>query len=885
MRRARLLSSLFCIVVLARVADAAFVAQAGVLEPGAAPRALSEAEALRRTMPAGASALVLNVGDDRVLATIGDVRTAQYAPGSTLKPFVLLRALTAGVVQPSTVLPCRGTLMVAGRNIACTHPRALRSFTAETALAYSCNEYFATLAARMHPAELLGSLSDYGVHASGGASALAAPNARVLLALGLAGVRVSAAELAEAYRHLALAVYGGAGKPQRTALELVQRGLEGSATYGMAYAAATPGVRLAGKTGTASEPRQAWTHGWFAGIVYGSRWQAATGDCRPGAAWQRWRRGGAGSSLSRAGTRTVKSLVRAFAATMALACGGAVAAQNSGDVTVRVFSTRDVTAVSLIPEGSGAVLRRCATCKPEPLTASTLVIAGETGVRIGSDSLARVWVDGTLRAQTKDLPSAQAAGKWQIDNVHGRLRVLLTLPRERYVMAVLAREAAADDPAAALQAMAVVVRSFAWVNAGKHRAQGYDFDDSTESQAAVFGALQDRVREAVQATAGETLWVGRARVAAYFSEACGGMTEDAAALWGGAKKPWLLAHADPYCQRTPAKWHAEISADQVRAALNAEGFALLGPVTGMRVLAHTSGGRAAKVEVRSGAQSIPVPAESFRFAVDRALGWNTLRSDWYTMSFSNARAVFEGRGYGHGVGLCQAGARAFALEHPADAATVARAILRFYFAGADVRVQMEDHGWQQREAAGWTLYSVAHDDTLLRDGDAAWRQAQQRFHVDAALHPVVRVFPDTELFRQATSESGWVVGATRGQTIALQPASIVARHGTVQALLLHEFLHVLVESEAVPSTPLWLREGFVEWLADSAGNFEKRPIGQPQHLASKIEAGLVHAATWQEAEDAHRAEGALVAQMIARYGTATVRGWLRSGVPNGVLAR
>ena len=49
-------------------------------------------------------------------------------------------------------------------------------------------------------------------------------------------------------------------------------------------------------------------------------------------------------------------------------------------------------------------------------------------------------------------------------------------------------------------------------------------------------------------------------------------------------------------------------------------------------------------------------ASSFRFAVDRALGWNQMRSDWYESSVSGASLDIVGRGYGHGVGLCQAGA-------------------------------------------------------------------------------------------------------------------------------------------------------------------------------------------------------------------------------------
>ncbi len=214
-----------------------------------------------------ASGLVVNVADGRVLASVGDVRGAKFLPGSTMKPFVLLRALIDGVVRPQTTIPCRGTLLVGGRNLRCTHPRELRSFTAETALAYSCNEYVAAVAAQMRPDQLSGGLAEYGLRTGPGA-ALGTPNSRILQALGLAGLRVSPEQLAAAYRRLALNMVGSGMYAQRAALDLVQRGLEGSVSYGMANGAATAGVRLAGKTGTASEPGQAWTHGWFTGIVY-----------------------------------------------------------------------------------------------------------------------------------------------------------------------------------------------------------------------------------------------------------------------------------------------------------------------------------------------------------------------------------------------------------------------------------------------------------------------------------------------------------------------------------------------------------------------------------------------------------------------------------------
>lgn len=430
----------------------------------------------------------------------------------------------------------------------------------------------------------------------------------------------------------------------------------------------------------------------------------------------------------------------------------------------------------------------------------------------------------------------------------------------------------------------------------------------------------------------------------YFTQDCGGMTEDAAALWGGAKMPWLPAHPDPFCVREPALWHAELSVAEVQEALVAEGIVVPGVVTGLSVLKRDASGRVAEVTlaglggvpgasgakapsfdpgVTDGLKPVPfkagrpvrryeVSAATLRFALNRAYGWNELRSDWYRVSVVNGRVVFDGKGYGHGVGLCQAGARAMAAGGKGY-----RQILGFYFPGTTVRVLAGDAGWASRQGSGWTLRSVDAADAWVRAGDAAWGKARTVFPVRNVSQPVVTVYPTTELFREATGEPGWELAATRGVRVGVQSGAVVGRSackpgsenpdpghpgfkpGTkdvdpgdpafcgVEDLLLHEFLHVLVESESAAKAPLWLREGLVEVLAGercAAG-----PTGGAGRMsaglsADRVDAGLVGAGSWVESVRAHAAACARVGRAVQRYGLAAVRGWLRDGVPAGVLA-
>jgi cell division protein FtsI/penicillin-binding protein 2 len=222
--------------------------------------------ALQRTSAAG---VVLDLSSGHLLATARPnlVAGLAAAPGSSLKPFFLAEALTKGQIGPETKLLCRRTFRIGRHELTCTHPFANSVFNAESALAYSCNSYFADLARRMTPQEAVSALHAYGfgerpgifpAESPGMIRTPENPDHLQLLVLGLENVTVTPIQMAEAYRRLSLEM------PRFPAIE---RGLRGSVDYGMAHNAAQQGFSIEGKTGTASDPGQAWTHGWFAGIT------------------------------------------------------------------------------------------------------------------------------------------------------------------------------------------------------------------------------------------------------------------------------------------------------------------------------------------------------------------------------------------------------------------------------------------------------------------------------------------------------------------------------------------------------------------------------------------------------------------------------------------
>ncbi|WP_263359722.1 penicillin-binding transpeptidase domain-containing protein [Acidicapsa ligni] len=202
------------------------------------------------------SAVVLDPRTGAVLASAGKQRRG--SPGSAIKPLLLEYALEHGIVRPEMEVYCRRDLHVGGRALPCTHPADHPVFTAESALAESCNTWFAEMARRFSGPALEEAFHEF--HLQHASMNLVNVEQRQLAVLGLDGVSVSPLEMGRAYRDLL-------SRMPRDGV--IARGLRDSVSYGMADPAAVKGVDILGKTGTASDAGEAWTHGWFVGAIPG----------------------------------------------------------------------------------------------------------------------------------------------------------------------------------------------------------------------------------------------------------------------------------------------------------------------------------------------------------------------------------------------------------------------------------------------------------------------------------------------------------------------------------------------------------------------------------------------------------------------------------------
>jgi stage II sporulation protein D len=558
------------------------------------------------------------------------------------------------------------------------------------------------------------------------------------------------------------------------------------------------------------------------------------------------------------------------------ATGGAVGlAQSPEDaarpLTVELFASHKIDALTITPLGQNETAKLCAGCRAKKVRQPLIVRVQGDAVDLGKNTSAHeLEMDGAYRL----LPDGgakpiAAAGVWKIAVSHGALRVLLTMDSERYVALALRGEAGAKEPIESLKAMAIAVRTFALENASRHRGDGFDLCDSTHCQALKFGTPSERVERAVRETAGETLWYGSRRAMVFYTQNCGGRSEDASQAWPGTRAQYLKARADPYCMRHgAAQWHAEISVADLERVAQSAGWKLPQKIRAIHLVKRTSEGRVLRLGFLGKDGEVPVSASSLRFALNRALGWNQLRSDWYSVALRSGVLSFDGRGYGHGVGLCQAGATQMATEGRSAAE-----ILQFYFPGTRAGVTATGGLWRPNQQAGWTLWSTSNVGSLAREADAAWGKARALYPPRAPVAAELWVMPTTELFRQETGQPGWVLASTQGTRVFLQREDVLKRTGREERTLLHEFLHVLVEGEASAQTPLWLREGIVEALAENAASRDPA-VHFDLHA---LETDLTRPPNQPASQRAHAEAARLASAFLARNGLEAVRTWIRSG--------
>jgi stage II sporulation protein D len=265
-------------------------------------------------------------------------------------------------------------------------------------------------------------------------------------------------------------------------------------------------------------------------------------------------------------------------------------------------------------------------------------------------------------------------GEVEVRRAAGGLDVVHALRMEDYVAAVAGAEMPPTFPPEALKAQAVAARTFAVAKKLEAVAAGRPWHVGATVVHQVYeasGAVDPRARAAADATSGEVLAYDDEPADAFFHAACGGRTESGAAALG-RDRPYLQPVACGRCAGTPLdRWTRRFDGGELARAIG-----LPRPVTGLRVSERSASGRVARVEVEAGTARATLTGADLR----QRVGWKRLPSLSFEPRRAGGRFVLEGRGAGHGAGMCQWGAAGLAREGLGY-----REILAHYYPGTELR--------------------------------------------------------------------------------------------------------------------------------------------------------------------------------------------------------
>jgi stage II sporulation protein D len=680
---------------------------------------------------------------------------------------------------------------------------------------------------------------------------------------------------------------------------LLLAGMRGAVAYGTAAPAglSTLPVYVFGKTGT-STPQDGWrAQGWFAGFAAGrpeSDESAATDG---------------GDFTTRGGVDVPAENVRLAVVVFLKRSRGAEAARLARPVF----------------EAYARTLGRAGNSRQ---------LAGQSGEATPEDD-----------APGAALSSSNTEGEARTVRVRlTREDATATLALEDYVFGVLAAEGSVESEPEALKALAVVARTYAVGNLRRHARDRFDLCDTTHCQR--FTPVRDEsarpqfyetARRAVRETAGEVLRDPRGKVAeSYFSAACGGATADVAKLWGAARAPsHLRGVRDDACAGSAVRWTDVIPAAQLSRALDAdERSDVGGHLEGVRVVRRDRTGRAEMVEL-SGSRRRLLRGWDFKIIVGRTLGWNVLKSSRFEVSRAGSAFVFRGTGFGHGLGLCQAGAHVSAGRGASY-----RQILGRYFPGVGVGelrgtdfgarvdesgaveshpshdpppavVEDESHVFQTATYGTATFQPAAfisggtasrpqtrnrgqlrsehfslsyparvargEAESLLRTLEAAYADVSRRLEragVGVAVPDVeVTVYESTGDFVGATGRSAWVAAVTEGRRIRLQPLEVLRRRGLLGTTPRHEVVHAALEAVGAGRAPLWLVEGLAAHVAGEGATLARATPGE-RISTEELERRLTRPASASEMRALYAAAYREVGALIRREGESAV--WRRA---------
>jgi stage II sporulation protein D len=257
----------------------------------------------------------------------------------------------------------------------------------------------------------------------------------------------------------------------------------------------------------------------------------------------------------------------------------------------------------------------------------------------------------------------------EISIAYNRISLINTVDMDNYIAGVVEAETGINATIEFYKAQSVLVRTYVNGSMNKHKIEGFQLCDGVHCQAYKGRLTKNKtIQQATKATSNLVAMIhDTTYITAVFHANCGGYTESAENAWL-SKKDYLVQVKDPFCLNSPAaKWTKTITLDDWKSYLKNHGCKSAPKLSYIDF----------NVVNTNRAQYYIVKKDSIPYKQIRSD--YQLKSSFFSISASSDEVTFVGRGYGHGVGLCQEGA-----IQMAKVGYNFKEILQYYFKGIEV---------------------------------------------------------------------------------------------------------------------------------------------------------------------------------------------------------
>lgn len=325
-----------------------------------------------------------------------------------------------------------------------------------------------------------------------------------------------------------------------------------------------------------------------------------------------------------------------------------------GVVEAAPSATLGMTVPAALYEGDRMVARFASNAAILVTQASdSLEVSLSDGSKVNSRGPLRLRADAPASDARVSVAGKTYRGELEVRPGTGALTVVNELSLEAYLYGVVPAEVIPSWHPEALKAQAVAARTYAVAHMGQFASLGYDLKATVASQA-YGGAKLERpsTNQAVDETRGRILTYLGKPIEAVYSDSSGGFTESCLEVWGKAV-PYLQAVPD-FDQQSPRYvWETTIPSDRGAQALAKLGLSI-GELVEIDPFERSYSGRIKRARLKGTLGSAEVAGEKLRFAFG-------LRSTFFNVARqADGSFAFAGRGWGHGVGMSQWGAKAMA---------------------------------------------------------------------------------------------------------------------------------------------------------------------------------------------------------------------------------